>query len=222
MTFYNSLSYNLIFSWSRVEVFLLSDFILSMILFILFFTLCFILLSYNSYVFRVKNINNIVILETRWTVYPPLLLISLAFPSLVLLYLLESPNTYDLLIKVIGHQWFWSYENSIFGIEIESYMKSSNNRLLDSNEVVLPFLSKIIFLITSDDVLHSFALPSIGLKLDAVPSRLNSFMVEVLTPGIIYGECSEICGLNHSKMPIKIEFTNWNNFLFSVIAISEN
>lgn len=87
-------------------------------------------------------------------------------------------------------------------------MKSSNNRLLDSNEVVLPFLSKIMFLITSDDVLHSFALPSIGLKLDAVPSRLNSFMVEALTPGIIYGECSEICGLNHSKMPIKIEFTN--------------
>nr|WMQ72198.1 cytochrome oxidase subunit II [Okanagana venusta]WMQ72208.1 cytochrome oxidase subunit II [Okanagana venusta] len=161
------------------------------------------------------------LIEFIWTLLPAMTLIFIALPSLHLLYLLDEVNDPLLTIKIIGHQWYWSYEYSDFlNIEFDSYMKSMNNldknefRLIEvDNRVVLPFNVQIRLMVTSTDVLHSWAMPSLGIKLDAVPGRLNQASIMVNRPGLIYGQCSEICGSNHSFMPIVIESINGNMFL---------
>nr|WMQ72224.1 cytochrome oxidase subunit II [Tibicinoides mercedita] len=160
-------------------------------------------------------------IEFTWTLLPAVTLIFIALPSLRLLYLLDEVNNPLLTIKVIGHQWYWSYEYSDFlNVEFDSYMKSTDNlnnnefRLIEvDNRMILPFNTQIRLMITSMDVLHSWAMPSLGIKLDAVPGRLNQTSFIINKPGLIFGQCSEICGSNHSFMPIVIESINNNMFL---------
>nr|WMQ72197.1 cytochrome oxidase subunit II [Okanagana mariposa mariposa] len=161
------------------------------------------------------------LIEFIWTLLPAMTLIFIALPSLRLLYLLDEVNNPLLTIKIVGHQWYWSYEYSDFlNIEFDSYMKSMNNlnknefRLIEvDNRMILPFNTQIRLMITSTDVLHSWAMPSLGIKVDAVPGRLNQVSIMINRPGLIYGQCSEICGSNHSFMPIVIESINNKMFL---------
>nr|UYR22141.1 cytochrome c oxidase subunit 2 [Comanthus sp. 2 MS-2014] len=159
-------------------------------------------------------------LETVWTIVPAFILIFIAFPSLQLLYLIDEINDPCLTIKVIGHQWYWSYEYTDYcDLDFDSYMVSLSDlsvgfpRLLEvDNRVVVPVQNSIRVLVSSSDVLHSWAVPSLGVKMDAVPGRLNQ--VTFLSPrsGVFYGQCSEICGANHSFMPIVIESVPFNVF----------
>nr|ANJ70553.1 cytochrome c oxidase subunit 2 [Melanotus villosus] len=162
-------------------------------------------------------------IELVWTVAPAVTLIFIALPSLRLLYLLDEINNPLISIKSIGHQWYWSYELSDFKtIEFDSYMipqsemKDFNFRLLDvDNRLPLPFKSQIRMMVSSTDVIHSWTIPAAGVKIDASPGRLNQTTFFLNRPGIFFGQCSEICGTNHSFMPIVLEsvspksFINW-------------
>nr|AWV84344.1 cytochrome oxidase subunit II [Chonosia crassipennis] len=161
------------------------------------------------------------LIEFVWTLLPAMTLIFIALPSLRLLYLLDEVNNPLLTLKIIGHQWYWSYEYSDFmDIEFDSYMKPTIDlqlnefRLIETdNRVILPFNSQVRLMISSSDVLHSWAMPSLGVKVDAVPGRLNQSAILISRPGLIYGQCSEICGANHSFMPIVIESIETKLFL---------
>nr|APL97211.1 cytochrome c oxidase subunit II [Acanthogammarus victorii] len=159
--------------------------------------------------------------EIIWTACPILVLITIALPSLQTLYILDDPASPNLTIKAVGHQWYWSYEFSDFrNLEFDSYMIPTSDlvsyqaRLLETdNSVALPTNSQIRLVTTSTDVIHAWTMPSLGLKADAVPGRLNQLMFSVKRAGIFYGQCSEICGSNHSFMPIKIEAIPMASFL---------
>nr|USN89424.1 cytochrome c oxidase subunit 2 [Timelaea maculata] len=159
-------------------------------------------------------------IELIWTVLPAIILIFIALPSLRLLYLLDELNNPLITLKSIGHQWYWSYEYSDFNnIEFDSYMINSmeninNFRLLDvDNRIILPMNNQIRILITATDVIHSWTIPSLGVKVDANPGRLNQSSFFINRPGIFFGQCSEICGANHSFMPIVIESISIKNFI---------
>nr|QIK50392.1 cytochrome c oxidase subunit 2 [Chorosoma macilentum]UPL65613.1 cytochrome c oxidase subunit II [Chorosoma sp.] len=160
-------------------------------------------------------------IEFIWTLMPAVTLIFIALPSLHLLYLIDEVNNPALTLKTIGHQWYWSYEYSDFNnVEFDSYMKPTNElsehefRLLDvDNRVILPMNMQIRILVTAADVLHSWALPALGIKIDATPGRLNQGSFKISRPGLLYGQCSEICGANHSFMPIVIESVPTTNFI---------
>jgi len=162
-------------------------------------------------------------LELFWTIVPRFILIFIGLPSIRLLYLLDEVYKPSLTIKTIGHQWYWSYEYSDFlNIEFDSFIIPSKDlntnifRLLDvDNRTPVPSKSQIRILITAADVLHSWTVPSLGVKVDATPGRLNQINFFSNRPGIFFGQCSEICGANHRFMPIVIErtppktFINW-------------
>nr|AYE40422.1 cytochrome c oxidase subunit 2 [Daphnia magna] len=160
-------------------------------------------------------------IEIIWTVLPAVILIILALPSLRLLYLIDETTEPSLTLKTVGHQWYWSYEYSDFNdIEFDSYMTPTNNlqpqefRLLEvDNRVILPYSTQIRLLVTAADVIHSWTIPSLGIKADAVPGRLNQLNVFFNRPGVFYGQCSEICGANHSFMPISVEAITPTDFL---------
>nr|UPL65561.1 cytochrome c oxidase subunit II [Dicranocephalus sp.] len=160
-------------------------------------------------------------IEFIWTLMPAITLIFIALPSLHLLYLIDEVNNPLLTLKTIGHQWYWSYEYSDFNnIEFDSYMKPTNElldnefRLLDvDNRVILPMNTQVRILVTAADVLHSWAMPALGIKIDATPGRLNQGSFKINRPGIMYGQCSEICGANHSFMPIVVESIPVSNFI---------
>nr|ALO76632.1 cytochrome c oxidase subunit 2 [Melyridae sp. GENSP01] len=152
-------------------------------------------------------------IELIWTVLPAITLIFIALPSLKLIYILDEVNNPTISIKTIGHQWYWSYEYSDFkNIEFDSYMIPLNEmapwnfRLLDvDNRITIPFKSQIRMVVTSLDVIHSWTIPSLGVKIDATPGRLNQIGFLSNRAGLFYGQCSEICGANHSFMPIVVE-----------------
>lgn len=160
-------------------------------------------------------------IETIWTILPAIILIFLAFPSLRLLYLLDEVESPILTIKAIGHQWYWRYEYSDFlTVEFDSYILPTEDlsrgdyRLLEvDHRRVVPMNSKIRVLVTAADVLHSWTVPSIGIKADAVPGRLNQLRFISKIPGVFYGQCSEICGANHSFIPIVLEVVDTNSFI---------
>nr|AFU53646.1 cytochrome oxidase subunit II [Papilio laglaizei] len=160
-------------------------------------------------------------IELIWTIIPSITLIFIALPSLRLLYLLDELNNPLITLKSIGHQWYWTYEYSDFNnVEFDSYMihynKSNLNnfRLLDvDNRVILPMNNQIRIMITATDVIHSWTVPSLGVKIDANPGRLNQTNLFINRPGIFFGQCSEICGANHSFMPIMIESISIKNFI---------
>nr|QYK19487.1 cytochrome c oxidase subunit 2 [Tritoma metasobrina] len=165
-------------------------------------------------------------IELIWTILPAITLIFIALPSLRLIYILDEITNPMVTIKSIGHQWYWSYEYSDFSkpFEFDSYMipmnelNNYNFRLLDvDNRMVIPYETNIRMLITSTDVIHSWTIPALGVKIDATPGRLNQISFTTNRSGLFYGQCSEICGANHSFMPIVIEsisskyFINWIN-----------
>lgn len=152
-------------------------------------------------------------IEIIWTVLPAIVLIFIALPSLRLLYLLDEINDPSITLKTIGHQWYWSYEYSDFkNIEFDSYIIPTEEitlesfRLLDvDNRIVLPINNQIRILISAADVLHSWTVPALGIKIDATPGRLNQTNFLINRPGLFFGQCSEICGANHRFIPIVIE-----------------
>lgn len=168
-------------------------------------------------------------IETIWTIIPAIILVFLALPSLRLLYLLDEVGDCSLTVKSIGHQWYWSYEYSDFlNIEFDSYMIPTNElergdfRLLEvDHRVVLPTQTDVRVLVTSADVIHSWTVPSLGIKADAVPGRLNQLRFYIKYPGVFYGQCSEICGANHSFIPIVVEAVPLKNFIQWVVHVSE-
>nr|YP_002640580.1 cytochrome c oxidase subunit II [Coturnicops exquisitus]BAH24090.1 cytochrome oxidase subunit 2 [Coturnicops exquisitus] len=164
-----------------------------------------------------------------WTILPAIVLILLALPSLQILYMMDELDEPDLTLKAIGHQWYWTYEYTDFkDLTFDSYMVPTTElspghfRLLEvDHRLVIPMESPIRIIITADDVLHSWAIPTLGVKTDAIPGRLNQTSFITTRPGIFYGQCSEICGANHSFMPIVVEstpltyFENWSSMLSS-------
>nr|AAD47000.1 cytochrome oxidase II [Forficula lesnei] len=160
-------------------------------------------------------------MKVIWTIIPAVTLIFIALPSLRLLYLLGEVNQPAFTLKVVGHQWYWSYEYSDFGnVEFDSYMVPSGDlkmagfRLLEvDNNVVLPLRTQVRALVTAADVLHSWAVPALGVKIDATPGRLNQTSFFINCSGMFYGQCSEICGANHSFMPIVLESVAPGGFL---------
>jgi len=169
----------------------------------------------NRYLIEAQQI------ETIWTILPAIILLFLALPSLRLLYLTDEVSQPSLTLKAIGHQWYWRYEYSDFSnIEIDSYMiqpddlKTGEYRLLEvDNRIVLPISMDIRILVSAADVIHAWTVPALGIKVDAVPGRLNQLGVVINHPGIFYGQCSEICGANHSFIPIAVESINLKSFI---------
>jgi len=161
----------------------------------------------------IKGIVEASSLEFVWTVFPMVVLIFIGFPSMFILYSHEVERVRDLTIKVTGHQWYWSYDYSnLPSVEFDSFMipleelTPGQFRLLEvDNRTVVPVHSYIRFAVSSGDVLHSWSMPPFGLKVDATPSRLNFVFSQTNQTGLFYGQCSEICGANHSFMPICLE-----------------
>jgi len=193
--------------------------IATLVMAIVFFA--FLSLLLNKY--TCNNIFEAQEIETVWTILPAITLLFLALPSLRLLYLIDEVSNPSFTVKTIGHQWYWRYEYSDFyNIEFDSYMIPTEDltdgqfRLLEvDNRCVLPIQTEIRIIITAADVIHSWAIPSLGVKIDGIPGRLNQLGLYIPRPGVYYGQCSEICGANHSFIPIAIEtvdfaaFTNW-------------
>nr|YP_009024598.1 cytochrome c oxidase subunit II [Rhinobatos schlegelii]AHN05787.1 cytochrome c oxidase subunit II [Rhinobatos schlegelii] len=166
-------------------------------------------------------------IEIIWTIVPAVILVMIALPSLRILYLMDEVNDPHITIKALGHQWYWSYEYTDYqDLEFDSYMIQTEDlnpgqfRLLETDHrMVVPMQSPIRVLVTAEDVLHSWAVPALGVKMDAVPGRLNQTSFIVSRPGVYYGQCSEICGANHSFMPIVVEatplehFENWSSLM---------
>nr|ARO34971.1 cytochrome c oxidase subunit II [Characopygus scythicus] len=176
-------------------------------------------ISLNKIINRTLMQNQLI--ELIWTFIPMIILLFMAFPSIKILYLMDEIFTPMITIKCMGHQWYWSYEYSDFNnIEFDSFMiptdELNNNefRLLEvNNRMIIPFNSQIRLLISSVDVIHSWTVPSMGIKVDATPGRINQASLLAIRPGLFYGQCSEICGANHSFMPIIIESTNMSSFI---------
>ena len=151
--------------------------------------------------------------EAAWTVAPALILLALALPSLKLLYLLDEVKNPILSLKTIGHQWYWRYDYAnLPTLRFDSYIIPTPNlelgerRLLEvDNRVVLPGGVETRVLVSSADVIHSWTIPRLGVKVDAVPGRLNQIRLFPSIPGVWYGQCSEICGANHAFIPICLE-----------------
>lgn len=196
------------------------------------------LVSYILYVI-VKNYSNNQIsykylthgqtIEIIWTIFPAVILLIIAFPSFILLYLCDEVLTPAMTIKVTGLQWYWKYEYSDFvsetgeTIEYESYiipedmLEEGQIRLLDTDSsIIVPVDTHVRFIVTANDVIHNFAVPSLGIKIDATPGRLNQVSALIQRTGVFYGQCSELCGVNHSLMPIKIECLNIDDFIESL------
>nr|YP_009158051.1 cytochrome c oxidase subunit II [Carrhotus xanthogramma]AKH36467.1 cytochrome c oxidase subunit II [Carrhotus xanthogramma] len=168
--------------------------------------------KYNLGVFESQE------LEMIWTVLPAVFLVFIALPSLRLLYLMEESEFYDITIKLLGRQWYWSYEYSDFNFKsFDSYMTNFNDsifRLLDvDNCLIVPCNSNVRMIVSGADVIHSWTIPALGVKADAIPGRLNQLTLNFNRVGMFFGECSEICGANHSFMPIMMSVIPRNEFL---------
>nr|YP_010152747.1 cytochrome c oxidase subunit 2 [Aureoumbra lagunensis]QQW50395.1 cytochrome c oxidase subunit 2 [Aureoumbra lagunensis] len=166
-------------------------------------------------------------LEIVWTLIPALILMAIAIPSFALLFSMDEIIDPAITLKVLGNQWFWKYEYSDYSsldnfesLSFDSYMIPEEDlvkgglRLLEvDNRLVLPVNTHVRVLVTSADVLHSWAIPSFGIKIDACPGRLNQTSLFIKREGIFYGQCSEICGVNHGFMPIVVEAVNLDKYI---------
>jgi cytochrome c oxidase subunit 2 len=166
------------------------------------------------------------VIEIAWTLIPSLILVLIAIPSFALLYSLDEVVDPAVTVKAIGHQWYWSYEYSDYtqaddqSILFDSYMIPDDElelgqlRLLEvDNRMVVPVNTHIRVIITAADVLHSWGVPSLGVKCDAVPGRLNQIPLFIKREGVFYGQCSELCGVNHAFMPIVVEAVSLDNYI---------
>lgn len=158
------------------------------------------------------------LIEIIWTITPAFILLVIAIPSFSLLYAMDEVISPAITIKTLGHQWYWSYEYSDYlneddeAIMYDSYMISEEDlqngqlRLLEvDNRMIVPVNTHIRLIVSAADVLHSWAVPSLGIKCDAIPGRLNQTSLFIKREGVYYGQCSEICGINHGFMPIVVE-----------------
>jgi cytochrome c oxidase subunit II len=179
-----------------------------------------------------KYLNHGTLIELIWTITPAIVLILIAFPSFKLLYLMDEVNDPSMTISAEGHQWYWSYQYPDFIdsnedlIEFDSYIVPESDleegglRMLEvDNRVIVPEETHIRFVITSGDVIHSFAAPSLGIKCDAYPGRLNQVSTFINREGVFYGQCSEICGILHSSMPIVIQAVSLESFLSWLLSV---
>lgn len=166
------------------------------------------------------------LLEVVWTIVPSFVLVAISVPSFALLYAMDEVIDPAITLKAVGHQWYWSYEYSDYAnsedgsIVYDSYMipedvlEEGQLRLLDvDNRVVLPTDTHVRVIVTSTDVIHSWAVPSLGVKVDAIPGRLNQASIFIQRPGVYYGQCSEICGVNHGFMPIVVEAVSMDEYV---------
>ena len=166
------------------------------------------------------------LIEILWTIFPAIVLLAIAIPSFRLLYILDEVTLPTITVKVTGHQWYWSYEYSDYEtesgdpIEFDSYMipdsdlEIGQSRLLEvDNPIVLPSNTHVRFIVTSTDVIHAFALPAAGVKIDATPGRLNQSSFFSERESELYGQCSELCGTYHGFMPIKVEVVELSEYL---------
>ena len=204
----------------------------------LMFFLCVILIFVSWILFRTiwlfdsskneisSNLNHGILIEIIWTTTPALILLIIAIPSFSLLYAMDEIVSPTITIKALGHQWYWSYEYSDYinkefePINFDSYMIPEEDllqgqlRLLEvDNRMVVPIQTHIRVIVSAADVLHSWAIPSLGIKCDAIPGRLNQASFFVKREGLYYGQCSEICGINHGFMPIVVEAVNLTNYV---------
>lgn len=201
-------------------------FYLALILGLVSYILYIVIADFKDNKFAYKYLKHGQTLEIIWTIFPAVILLLIAFPSFILLYLCDEVLTPAMTIKVVGLQWYWKYEYSDFindsgeTVEFESYvipedlLEDGQLRLLDTDaSVVVPVDTHIRFIVTGADVIHDFAVPSLGIKVDASPGRLNQVSALIQREGVFYGQCSEICGIAHSAMPIKIEAVSLDKFL---------
>jgi len=208
-----------------LKIFILSSFH-DLILIII--TLVLRIISYIIIFIITNNLSNRKLIEAHkteliWTIVPGIILLIIAIPSLKLLYLIDELNEPILTIKIIGHQWYWRYEYSDFPyISYDSFIVPENIlnlgefRLLEvDNRLIIPINTEVRLLVSSSDVIHAWTIPVLGIKVDAIPGRLNQLGLTTNRAGVFYGQCSEICGANHSFMPIALEsikidsFINW-------------
>jgi len=197
------------------------------------------------------NVNHGVTLEIIWTIIPSLVLLLIVGPSFALLYAMDAFVDPAVTVKILAHQWYWTFEYSDFlnnhslfsknihkifnkvditniNYNFDSYMiatsdlKKGDLRLLEvDNALYLPTYSRLRLDVTSDDVMHCFAVPSLGVKVDAIPGRLNIAYAEILREGIFFGQCSELCGVNHGYMPVKVIAVDYSNYINYIILNSE-
>lgn len=168
------------------------------------------------------------LIELIWTVSPAFILWAIGLPSLRLLYMMDEILDAELTIKAVGNQWYWTYEYTdykddetfespltfdSFLIGDDSLEFGDHRNLAVDNYLVLPVNTSIRLLVTSNDVIHSFAVPSLALKIDAIPGRLNSTGLLITRPSTFFGQCSELCGVNHGFMPIGIKAVDLSNYL---------
>ena len=183
--------------------------------------------EYSTYVREPQRFTHSTLLEIVWTVIPAIILILIAVPSFALLYSLDEILDPQITLKIVGHQWYWSYEYSDYltstsdeGFGFDSYLLSVDDltpgafRLLEvDNRVVLPVNTHIRLLVSAADVLHSWSVPSFGIKVDACPGRLSQASLFLKREGVFYGQCSEICGINHGFMPIVVKSVSISEYL---------
>ena len=228
MTRWNSINFQDTSSFNIIELVTLHDYIIvimSRILILIVYLLVFIYTSTKTY----KTFSERTIVETIWSVIPALILILLVIPSIKVLYMVEDFKNPIITLKITAHQWYWTTLNPLFinlffknnrnlltHYEIDSLIKNKTPRLLQStSKVLLPANISSRILISSTDVIHSFSIPRLGLKVDALPGRINQLYSIPFRMGIYFGQCSEICGSNHSFIPIKIQVCSikqYNNY----------
>jgi heme/copper-type cytochrome/quinol oxidase subunit 2 len=185
-----------------------------------------IILNFTKNIFSHKYLNHGTLIELIWTITPALILIVIAFPSFKLLYIMDDVTDPSMTLKVEGHQWYWSYEYSDFlnndneFIMFDSYLVNESElepgklRLLEvDNRIILPELTHVRFNVSSTDVIHCLACPALGMKCDAYPFKSNQISVYSNREGTYYGQCSEICGILHSSMPIVVQSVSLEKFL---------
>nr|YP_009543485.1 cytochrome c oxidase subunit II [Parmotrema ultralucens]AYU71465.1 cytochrome c oxidase subunit II [Parmotrema ultralucens] len=173
-----------------------------------------------------KYLSHGTLIELIWTITPALILILIAFPSFKLLYLMDEVNDPSMAVLAEGHQWYWSYQYPDFlnlddeFIEFDSYLVPESDleygalRMLEvDNRLIMPELTHVRFVTTGADVIHSLACPALGIKCDAYPGRLNQTSLMISREGVYYGQCSEICGILHSSMPVVIESVSIGKFV---------
>ena len=162
------------------------------------------------------------IVEIVWTIVPALVLVGIAVPSFKLLYMMDEVIEPSVTLKAVGYQWYWGYEYADYKptVKFDSYMKGVDDleggelRMLEvDNRVVLPVGRRVRILVTGGDVLHSWAVPSLGVKADAIPGRLNQLSILLEREGVYYGQCSELCGVQHKGMPIAVEGVSEEKYL---------
>lgn len=202
--------------------------------------------SDSSSTINPENFTHSTLLEIVWTISPAIILMLIGLPSFALLYSMDEVVDPSITLKVVGHQWYWSYEYSDYvshvsesteeeliqvkSINFDSYLVGEDDlsipkpytvgkagkvfRLLEvDNRVVLPINTHIRVLVTAADVLHSWAVPSLGIKIDSCPGRLNQVNLFIKREGVFYGQCSEICGVNHGFMPIVVQSVRLEDYI---------